>query len=68
VNDHDGKVLKILTDFLGEAKAEQILKLAHGYETEMPIQCVPDVVRLLCEENIALYQVVRNAKTGQTWG
>ena len=66
VNDHNGKVMKILTDFLGEAKAAQILKLAHGYETEMPIQCVPDVVRLLCEENISIYQVVRYAKTGKT--
>ena len=67
VNDHAGKALKVLSDFLGEAKAKQIFKLAHGYETEMPIQCVPDVVRLLCEENIAVYQVVRYTKTGKIW-
>ena len=67
VNDRNGKVLKILSDFIGEEKAKKIFKLAHGYEIEVPIQCVPDVVRLLCEKDIAIYQVVRYAKTSKTW-
>ena len=67
VNDHAGKALKVLSDFLGEAKAKQIFKLTHGYDVDLPIQSVPDVVRLLSEENIAVYQVVRYTKTGKTW-
>jgi hypothetical protein len=44
-----------------------MIVLAHGYETELPIQCVPDLVRLLSAENIAVYQVVRYAKTNGVW-
>ncbi len=44
-----------------------MIVLAHGYETELPIQCVPDIVRLLSAENIAVYQVVRYAKTNRVW-
>jgi hypothetical protein len=37
------------------------------YEAELPIQCVPEIVKLLVAENIAVYQVVRYAKTTATW-
>ena len=63
---HAGK--NILSAFLGQEPSEKIVTLAHGYEIELPIQCVPDVVRLLTNANIAIYQVVRYAKTNDTWG
>ena len=65
--DPSGAARKIIADFVGSERAENILALAHGYETELPIQCVPDLVRLLSAENIALYQVVRYAKTNEVW-
>ena len=63
---HEGR--KIIAAFIGQERAENIVTLAHGYEIELPIQCVPDVVRLLTHANIAVYQVVRYAKTNGTWG
>ena len=63
---HEGK--KIISEFIGEARAEKIITLTHGYEVELPIQCVPDVVRLLSLANLAVYQVVRYAKTDSRWG
>ena len=66
-HEHDGSVLRILTEYLGDDKASSINKLTHGYELELPIQCIPELVRLLTQENIAVYQVVRYAKTNSTW-
>ena len=63
---HEGR--KIIAAFIGQERAEKIVTLAHGYEIELPIQCVPDLVRLLTHANIAVYQVVRYAKTNGTWG
>jgi hypothetical protein len=67
VREHEGMVKGIISDFLGAERAEKIQTLAHGYEMELPIQCIPDIVRLLTDKNIALYQVVRYAKTNSTW-
>lgn len=34
----------------------------HGYEVDLPMQLIPEVVRVLAERNIAVYQVVRTAR------
>ena len=47
---------------MGEEKAENITALTHSYELELPIQVIPEVVPVLSQNNIALYQVVRYAK------
>lgn len=31
----------------------------HGYEVELPMQLIPEVVRALAERNVAIYQVLR---------
>jgi len=31
----------------------------HGYEVDLPMQLIPEVVRALAEQNMAVYQVVR---------
>lgn len=31
----------------------------HGYEVDLPIQLVPEVVRALAAANVAVYQVIR---------
>lgn len=67
VPDKSGIAKKILSDFVGDERAARMVTLAHGYETELPIQCVPDIIRLLTAENIAVYQVVRYAKTNEVW-
>ena len=64
-SSNEGK--RIISDFIGRERSEKIITLAYGYEIELPIQCVPDVVRLLTNANIAVYQVVRYAKTNGTW-
>jgi hypothetical protein len=67
VRDPTGMARQIIDDFLGGERAKQVLVLAHGYEMELPIQCVPEIVRLLAAANIAVYQVVRYAKTNAVW-
>lgn len=67
VKDYDGFVFNLLREFLGEKYASGIVRLAHGYEVELSIQCVPEVVKLINSKNIAIYQVVRYAKTSETW-
>lgn len=67
VRDSNGIAKRTIADFVGHQRAEKIIPLAHGYEIELPIQCVPDIIRLLSAENIAIYQVVRYAKTNESW-
>lgn len=67
VREHEGMVKEIISDFLGAERAKKVATLAHGYEIELPIQCIPEVVKLLTDRNIAVYQVVRYAKTNSTW-
>lgn len=67
VADVDDTVYTLLQDFAGADRADTILCLAHGYELELPIQCVPDIVKMISSKNIAIYQVVRYAKTASSW-
>lgn len=67
VGEYKGMVLKLLAEFLGEERAKNIVTLAYGYEVELPIQCIPEIVILLAEKNIAVYQVIRYAKTKNVW-
>ena len=46
VPDPSGIARKIIADFIGRERASTIIALAHGYETELPIQCVPEILRL----------------------
>jgi len=34
----------------------------HGYEVDLPMQLIPEVVRVLAAHNIAVYQVVRTER------
>jgi len=65
--DVDGRAERMLRDFLGPLHAKRVQRLAHGFEFVAPIQCVPDLVRLLTRENIAVYQVVRQEKVEGKW-
>jgi hypothetical protein len=67
VGNPNSAILNLLTDYMGVDKGRDITVLTHGYELELPIQVVPEVVRLLSENNIGVYQVVRYAKTNSTW-
>lgn len=66
LGEYQDHALKVLVDFLGD-KNNTINKLTHGYEVELPIQCVPDIVSALSKKNIAIYQIVRYAKTNNVW-
>ncbi|MGI9571435.1 MAG: hypothetical protein ACR2PH_17215 [Desulfobulbia bacterium] len=66
VQDTDGSAEEIFKKFLGPNRVGCLVRLGHGYELELPIQCAPDVVRRLAKKNIAVYQVVRYAKVSGT--
>jgi hypothetical protein len=65
--DADGTAERVLRDFLGPRHEKRLHRLAHGFEFVAPIQCAPDLIRLLTQENIAVYQLVRQAKVEGTW-
>jgi hypothetical protein len=63
----NGTPERVLRDFLGPQHAQRLQRLPHGFEFVAPIQCAPDIVRLLTLENVAVYQLVRQAKIKGTW-
>ena len=65
--DADGTADRVLRDFLGPRHAKRLRRLAHGFEFVAPIQCAPDLIRLLTQENMAVYQLVRQANVEGTW-
>jgi hypothetical protein len=65
--DVDGTAERVLRSFLGPRHAKRLHRLAHGFEFAAPIQCAPDLIRLLTQENIAVYQLVRQARVEGTW-
>ncbi|MCA4015388.1 hypothetical protein JKP22_21585 [Vibrio vulnificus] len=67
VGEWEGDALAMIESFLGNSRSKNIIHLEFGYELTMPIQCVPDLVTLLNEKNIAIYQVVRGEKTEESW-
>jgi hypothetical protein len=64
-NDHIAK--EIITQFLGEKHATNLTAVDYGYEFNIPIQCAPEIVRLLQKRDIAIYQVVRVARVPGAW-
>ncbi|QRN84411.1 hypothetical protein JR338_09675 [Chloroflexota bacterium] len=67
VGEINEQALKIIQEYLGPEKKNHLRQLPHGYEIEMPIQCVPDVVRELVGQDIGIYQIVRYAKSDKSW-
>jgi hypothetical protein len=67
IRDTNGVAERALNRFLGREHAKCLHRLTHGFEMDLPIQSVPDLIRILSGENIAIYQVVRYAKVGGAW-
>lgn len=67
VGEHEGRAKKILESYLGEPRKGSIIALTHGYIVEIALQCTPDIVKRLADENIAVYQVNRIAKIDGVW-
>jgi hypothetical protein len=65
--DPDGTADRVLRSFLGPPHEKRLRRLAHGFEFVAPIQSAPDLIRLLTQENMAVYQLVRQAKVQGTW-
>jgi hypothetical protein len=58
---------QVLRAYLGPEHGKNLRRLLHGFEFIVPIQCVPEIVRLLTLENIAVYQVVRQSRVDGRW-
>ncbi|HFQ5013266.1 TPA: hypothetical protein ACGUQA_004163 [Vibrio vulnificus] len=56
-----------LLALLGSKYTHTLKRLPYGYEAQLPIQSVPDVLRTFCVHGIAVYQVVRHTKTKHQW-
>ena len=67
VGEYENAAKKIIHNFLGPERSQSMISLPYGYEIELPIQCVPDLIKQLVKENIAIYQVIRFAKTVNKW-
>ena len=57
--DPEGLPSVVLKEWLGPARFAQVVRQPHGFQIEMPIQEVPDVIRRLVTANVAIYQVAR---------
>ncbi len=66
IRDAAGVAELELKSFLGREHANNLCRLTHGFEMDLPIQCVPDLIRILSAKSIAIYQVVRYAKVDGT--
>ncbi len=51
-------ILDILKTIVGYPYSKYILHLEFGYELGMPIQCIPELVRLLSRLKILVYLVI----------
>jgi len=67
IRDTNGVAERTLNSFLAGEHAKRLHRLTHGFEMDLPIQSVPDLIRILLGENIAIYQVVRYAKVDRAW-
>lgn len=67
VGEHDGLARRTIEDYLGTERSKTLISLPYGYECEVTIQIVPEIVAVLLKHNIGVYQVVRYAKTNSTW-
>jgi hypothetical protein len=67
VGEHENRALEIFHAYLGPKKSKSLISLTHGFEVELAIQCVPDLVRELVSADVGVYQVIRIAKTDREW-
>jgi hypothetical protein len=65
--DNNNVARGIIIQFLGEERATNLTAVDYGYEFNIPIQCAPEIVRLLQKRDIAIYQVVRLGKVPGAW-
>ena len=65
--DVAGTAERLLRNFLGPRHGARVQRLAHGFEFAAPIQCAPDLIRLLTQANVAVYQLVGQAKVEGPW-
>ena len=66
VSDLGGIAKSVFSKYLGSEKSARLHQVESGYELDVPIQCAPELVRLLTKENVAVYQVVRLGKSEPT--
>ena len=67
VAEYEQTALKIIENYLGEERSALLVKRDHGYELELAIQCVPDLTSELVNGDVGVYQIVRYAKTKNSW-
>ena len=67
VSDDSGIAKSVLLKYLGNQRSVILYGVENGYELDIPIQCAPELVRLLTRDNIAVYQVVRLSKSEGQW-
>lgn len=63
VSDMAGITKEVFLKYLGTEHSVRLRQVKNGYDLAIPIQCAPELVRLLTEKNIAVYQVVRLEKS-----
>lgn len=66
VRDVDRTAERLTLELLGHPDRTNLHRLTHGFEVTMPLQSAPDIVRLLAQRNIAVYQIVRYARVDST--
>ncbi len=53
----------VFLEYLGREHSARLRRVENGYELLIPIQCAPELVRLLTNDDVAVYQLVRLEKS-----
>ena len=67
IGENQERAKALLERFFGADHKENIQVLPHGYIIDIALQSIPEIVKRLVDENIAVYQVNRFAKVDGRW-
>lgn len=59
VSARRGTAKGVFLKHLGTEHSARLRQVEKGYEVNIPVQCAPERVQLLTNDNVAVYQLVR---------
>jgi hypothetical protein len=73
IGEHEGLGKRIIMDYLTanghrvDPQSYLLQTTPYGYELEIPMQVIPEIIQALNREKVAVYQVVRIAGPYGSW-
>ena len=58
---------QVILQHIGADRESSLKKVDFGYEVALPVQVIPEIVRDMSAQGVAVYQVVRKGKLEGLW-